>query len=259
MTPKKGKFAYAGLALDNLNQPNTAFFDDNAKVSPGITFTGGGKVYENKNFSVIPEILLFHNNAGLKFNAGSTIHFPLDRYPIANLVNDPYFDLGVKYYTGNNLMSSIEFGTSDWAVGLGYETGNAERLANEGTFEVALRYRKEIRSKKKIKRKRVRRKKKKRNKIKKTRKRKSKKKKYSSNRKRRAFDRSKSIPPKKGVAEKTNEKNHSKSQRTEEEQQNLLQKNKMEKETIAPVSAEPMDENPSLKTHLVSKELGGPI
>ena len=212
--PKEGRVAYAGITLGNLNQPNTAFFDENAKVNSNITFTGGGKVYENDNFSILPELLLFYNGAGLKFNAGPTFHFPLDKYSIASRVNNPYFDVGLKYYTGNNLMSSVEFGTSDWAVGLNYETGNEERLANEGTFEIALRYRKGIPGKKTYKRKKVKRKK---NKIKKSKKRKkkknfvkkkrkSKKNKRNKNRKRRAFDRSKSIPKKTEQAETINEK-----------------------------------------------------
>ena len=136
--PKDGKFAYAGLAIGNLNRPNTAFFDENSRISRNITFTGGGKIYENDNFSILPELLLFYNGAGLKFNAGPTIHFPLDQYTIGNHFRNPYFDLGVKLHTGNNLMGSVEFGTGSWAVGVNYETGNEDRLANEGTFEVAL-------------------------------------------------------------------------------------------------------------------------
>lgn len=245
--PKEGKMVYAGLSFGDLNRPNTAFFDEESRVNSSITFIGGGKVYENKDFSVIPELLLFYNGAGLKFNAGPTIHFPLDGYAVVNYFNNPYFDLGMKYFTGNNLMGSVEFGTNDWAIGLNYETGSEERLANEGTFEIALRYRKDIPNKKTYKKNKVKRKKKK-NKIKKSKKkrskkkknfvrkkRKSKKKKRIDNRRRRAFDRSKSIPPKKDPVEAVTQ--GSKEEISQEKE------TEMKKEAIPPtVKEQPMEE-----------------
>ncbi len=231
-TDKKGiDQAAIGFSIGEINRPDVSLMEDDVRLQSTFTLLGYFKAYENKNFSISPEFIVFHNAGGLKFNVGPNFLIPLDKYPVASIVDKPHMEIGIKYSSGNNLMGNIAFGSNDWAVGVNYESGNNNRLANTNTFEVALKYQREVKPKKLLKR--TKKKKRRKNKNAKTKKRKVKKrvaKKRKRNKRlsnRRAFDRSRSIPTK---------SNQEKDVVVPmEKEPSLTQQEKIEKKVIKPI------------------------
>ncbi len=193
---EKGKsIASLGFGISELNNPNVSLVDDIDRLKPTFTLVSRLIVYQNKEFDLYPELLLYKDATGFNYTIGPSLIFALDRFRVAEKIKSPYTELAIKYGTGQNIMGSIEFGSSDWAVGFNYETGNRNRLANTGSFEVALKYKKHIKPRKTYKRKKRKKNKKKQN-LKKSKK-KKRSTKISKRRprkiKRKAFDGSQSI------------------------------------------------------------------
>ena len=130
------RIAHWGVSFFDINRPHDSFLGTDQKLYATWVFTGGIRMYQEKNISVYPEILLTRSPATTVVNMGAITSYELKPYPnqIAGRV-----DLITKYVLGRSGILGLQFHRNNLAIGFSYDFPFlTKNPANTGAFEVGI-------------------------------------------------------------------------------------------------------------------------
>lgn len=133
------KLAWWGVSFFDLNKPSDSFSGIPARLNSTVVASGGIRLHQRDNFSLMPE-LLFSRSAGRNFvNAGLVASYEMRRYP--NQAGD-HIDLITRYVPGRSGILGLQLHREKFSIGFSYDFPVAARnVANRGAFELALEVR----------------------------------------------------------------------------------------------------------------------
>ena len=130
------RIAHWGVSFFDINRPHDSFLGIDQKLHATWVFTGGIRMYQEKNISVYPEILLTRSPATTVVNMGAVTSYELKPYPnqIAGRV-----DLITKYVFGRSGILGLQFHRDNLAIGFSYDFPLlTKNPANTGAFEIGI-------------------------------------------------------------------------------------------------------------------------
>ncbi|MEL7223069.1 MAG: PorP/SprF family type IX secretion system membrane protein, partial [Bacteroidota bacterium] len=115
--------AFSGIAVNNINQPNSSFLevDENGKLDLLFKYHGGFE-FRFRSFDFLPTILGTYENGVVRFNAGGTIAYDLQdtrRFVSAN--TGMKLALGVWYKWKDSFIFYAGFRSAFLNIGLSYD------------------------------------------------------------------------------------------------------------------------------------------
>lgn len=133
-----------GISALNINQPNTAFGQNNTSAMPlAIIANAGWKVWGNEKIAIIPNIKYDYRLSLHRANIGASM-----RYFIQNsIIQNGYVGFSLWYNTNEALSAMIELNQPNYIVALSYDfVTSASRQAwiSTGAPEITLIYKKAI-------------------------------------------------------------------------------------------------------------------
>lgn len=133
------KLAWWSVSFFDMNKPQDSFSGIDNPLHSTFVASGGIRLYEKDNMSIMPEFLLTRSSSRNVLNVGLITSYEVKPYPnqVAGRI-----DLITKYVPGRSGIAGIQLHRDHFSIGFSYDfpvlTKNA---ANRGAFELALQVR----------------------------------------------------------------------------------------------------------------------
>lgn len=131
---------YWGFSIFDLNKPNDSFAGTKSQLSSSLVFTGGFRVYQNRELSIFPELLYTGNSSNHLVNMGARWQYEIK--PMPNQKSDR-IDVLTKYAFGRSAILGIQLHRENFSLGMSYDfpvfNNNPSNL---GAFELGVEIRK---------------------------------------------------------------------------------------------------------------------
>ena len=145
---KSGSSIYAGAAYDHLNQPNQSFSEGNFVALQGkYTLHAGGELNINRQYSILPGVVLLKQGPSFETNAGTSVRFLFGPRDAQQSVQFGLWGRVAKHYENGVLLDaailSTRFDYDQFGIGFSYDinTSSLSKAANgNGSFEFSLIY-----------------------------------------------------------------------------------------------------------------------
>jgi type IX secretion system PorP/SprF family membrane protein len=133
------RVAYWGVSLFDFNQPEASFSGMKSQLNATFIFSGGVRVYESRELSVTPEMLLTHSASTNALNIGSVTAYKLKSLP--NRIPDK-INIITKYVVGRSGIIGLQLCRENFSIGCSYDFPVLKQnMGNIGAFEVGLELR----------------------------------------------------------------------------------------------------------------------
>ncbi len=130
--------AFLGVGVQNLNQPNVAFFSEQDKLVPLYTFTGGYTFDIQDKFSIQPTARYLRQASTSELRLGSMFYYNFgfgERF-----VGEGNAGVGVWYDSNSDIILALQVNQPKYSLGISYDMGAFSSLKSTGVgaFEVSL-------------------------------------------------------------------------------------------------------------------------
>ncbi|MCE2893837.1 MAG: PorP/SprF family type IX secretion system membrane protein [Flammeovirgaceae bacterium] len=140
---KEMKIAYWGVSLFDFNKPKDNFLGSTNNLSSTLIAEGGFRVYQQRELSVFPEVLVTSNSGNVTINTG--LRFQYEIKPMPNQASSARIDVLTKYVPGRSGIVGIQFHRENFSFGASYDFPfMVSNTGNLGALEVGLEVRKLI-------------------------------------------------------------------------------------------------------------------
>jgi type IX secretion system PorP/SprF family membrane protein len=143
LAPKRNRFAYAGMGLHHLNQPDQSFQQDgSAPLSMRLNLYAGGSFPLSRSLFLQPAMVVYNQGPHQELNAGVNLRWWLNEEQ-SIYQQERALGMGVWYRAADALIVSTRIDYGDFVIGLSYDI-NFSKLSQvsnlNGGPEVSLVY-----------------------------------------------------------------------------------------------------------------------
>ena len=131
--------AYFGVTIQNINQPDIAFFSEESKLTPQVVYNAGMSFDAGLNFSFQPNIRWVRLDKSNEFRLGSLFFYNISGSE-KGFVGQGKVGAGIWYDSNSSMAISLEVDQPKYFLGFSYDLGASQPLNNLGnaSWEISL-------------------------------------------------------------------------------------------------------------------------
>ena len=123
--------AYFGITMQNVNQPDIAFFSEESRLNPQLVYSAGMSFDAGYSFSFQPNIRWVRLDKSNEFRIGSLFYYNIQG-SAQGFIGQGKVGAGLWYDSNSSMAVSIEVDQPKYFVGFSYDLGASQPLNNLG-------------------------------------------------------------------------------------------------------------------------------
>jgi|GEM_PF-2564741 len=130
--------AFLGVGVQNMNQPNVAFFSEKDNLVPLYTITGGYGFDIQDKFTIQPNVRYLKQASSSELRLGSMFYYNFGFGE--GFVGEGNAGLGAWYDTNSDIILALQINQPKYSLGISYDMGalSSPKTTGSGAFEVSL-------------------------------------------------------------------------------------------------------------------------